>query len=111
MKQKPFTAAQLAAFKRNAALPEDQRKPVVKFFCPWGAATWLISELDEDGETMFGLCDLGHGTPELGYVLLQDLAFLRGPFGLTIERDIYFTADKTLSAYADEARAKGRIMA
>ena len=30
--------------------------PVVKFFNPVGAATWLLSELDEDGDTLFGLC-------------------------------------------------------
>jgi Protein of unknown function (DUF2958) len=29
---------------------------------------------------------------------------------LPIERDIHFEADKTLSAYADEARAHGRIV-
>lgn len=110
MKQKPFTAAQVAALARNRALPEEARKPIVKFFCPWGAATWLISEVDPDGR-MFGLCDLGHGCPELGYVLLWDLKAMRGPWGLTIERDLHFTADKTLAAYADEARATGRIAA
>lgn len=30
--------------------------PVVKFFNPLGAATWLATELDEDGDTLFGLC-------------------------------------------------------
>jgi DUF2958 family protein len=30
--------------------------PVVKFFNPVGAATWLLSELDSDGDTLFGLC-------------------------------------------------------
>ena len=45
--------------------------PVVKLFCPWGAATWLLSELDpEDEDIAFGLCDLGFGCPELGSVRL-----------------------------------------
>jgi hypothetical protein len=43
--------------------------PVVKFFSPVGAATWLFSELDEDGDTLFGLCDLGFGcSPQVSLV-------------------------------------------
>ncbi len=87
-------------------------KPVVKFFNPCGAATWLITELASDGDTMFGLCDLGMGSPELGYVSLKELSEVRvKPFGLGIEREIHWKADKTLSAYADEAREKGRLIA
>ena len=85
-------------------------KPVVKFFNPCGAATWLISEMDEDG-MMFGLADLGFGTPELGYVSFHELATIRLAFGLGIERDMHFKATKALSEYADEARKLGRIAA
>ena len=85
-------------------------KPVVKFF-GGGACTWLISEMDEDG-IMFGLCDLGMGFAELGSVDFAELAALRfPPFGLGIERDMYWTAKKTLTEYADEARDLGRIAA
>jgi hypothetical protein len=59
----------------------------------------------------FGLCDLGMGTPELGFVCMREICELRGPLGLPVERDRHFDADKTLSAYADEARARGRIAA
>ena len=32
-------------------------QPVVKLFTPWGAATWLLSELDPaDTDIAFGLC-------------------------------------------------------
>lgn len=58
----------------------------------------------------YGLCDLGMGTPELGFVSMREIRELRGPLGLPIERDLHFDADKTLSAYADEARAHGRIV-
>jgi hypothetical protein len=79
-----------------------------KLFTPWAGATWLLSELDpSDQDIAFGLCDLGQGTPELGYVRLTELRNLRGPGGLTVERDLWFKADKTLQAYADEARACG----
>jgi len=56
-----------------------------------------------------GLCDLGMGCPEIGFVCMYELRDLRGPFGLPIERDLHFDADKTLSAYAAEAREHGRI--
>jgi len=86
--------------------------PVVKLFCPWGAATWLLTELDpQDPDLAFGLCDLGFGTPELGSVRLSELQSVRGPGGLTIERDLHFTADKTLTAYAYEARQHSGIRA
>ena len=57
----------------------------------------------------FGLCDLGMGEPELGYVSLAELRTVRGKLGLPLERDLHFTADKTLSAYAEEARGRGSI--
>ena len=51
------------------------------------------------------------GYPELGSVSLSELEALRGRLNLPVERDLYFTATKTLSAYADEARAHGAIKA
>ena len=97
---------------RASGLPEEDFKPVVKLFCPWGAATWLLTEIDpEDPDIAFGLCDLGMGFPELGNVSLKELESVTGPGGLTIERDIHFRADKPLSAYAEEARLHQRIIA
>jgi len=40
---------------------------------------------------------------------MHELRNLRGSPGLPIERDLHFEADKTLSAYAAEAREHGRI--
>jgi hypothetical protein len=85
-------------------------KPVVKLFTPDGNATWLLTELEPDSDLAFGLCDLGLGEPELGYVSLIELRSVRGALRLPIERDMHFEADKTLSAYAEEARAHGRIV-
>ncbi|GFE72397.1 DUF2958 domain-containing protein [Novosphingobium sp. TCA1] len=84
--------------------------PVAKLFVPWGAATFLISECDGDG-LAFGLSDLGFGSPELGYISLDELAEITGPGGLRVEEDIHFRADKPLSKYAEDARAHGRIRA
>jgi len=99
----------LAALEKNRGVPSP--KPVVKFFNPCGAATWLIADIDEDGDTLFGLCDLGMGCPELGYVSLRELENLRLPFGLKIERDRSFKASKSLLEYANEASANGCIRA
>jgi hypothetical protein len=96
----------------NALADEKDHEPVVKLFTPDGNATWLLTEADaDDPDRLFGLCDLGLGTPELGYVSLAELTALRGMLGLPIERDLHFIADKPLSAYAEEARLKGRISA
>jgi len=90
------------------AQPDIDFKPVVKLFTPDGQCTWLLTELGRD-DIAFGLCDLGMGCPELGYVSMTELRALRGPLGLPIERDEHFDADKTLSAYADEARQRGYV--
>ena len=42
---------------------------------------------------------------------MRELREVRGPLGLPIERDLHFEADKPISAYAEEARARGRIAA
>ncbi len=41
---------------------------------------------------------------------MLELAQYRGPFGLGIERDIHFTANYSLSIYAEAARAAGHIV-
>lgn len=85
--------------------------PVVKLFTPDAGATWLLTEIDpEDHDHAFGLCDLGLGTPELGWVSLQELATVRGRLDLPVERDLHFRAEKRLSAYARDARLVGRVV-
>ncbi|MFD2429868.1 DUF2958 domain-containing protein [Sphingobium scionense] len=88
---------------------EPDPAPVVKFFNPLGAATWLATELYDDGDTLFGLADLGFGCPELGCVSLSELAGIRLSFGLQIERDIGFSTTASLSVWADTARRAGSI--
>lgn len=86
--------------------------PVVKLFTPDAGATWLLTEIDpDDHDHAFGLCDLGLGYPELGWVSLAEIATVRGRLGLPVERDLHFEAQKRLSTYAREARLAGRIVA
>jgi hypothetical protein len=83
--------------------------PVVKFFNPLGEGVWLASELDADGDTLFGLADLSY--PELGSFSLEELASITLPFGMGIERDILFTGDFPISVWAEAAREAGSIRA
>jgi hypothetical protein len=85
--------------------------PVVKLFNPVGAATWIATEFADDGDTLFGLADLGFGCPELGYFSLGEIRSVRLPFGLAIERDLYFDPLGPLSIWTDEARRYGSIVA
>ena len=85
-------------------------KPVVKLFTSDAQCTWLLTELDPDGGLAFGLCDLGLGCPELGYVSLVERSAVRGKLGLPIERDQHFIANETISVYAGVARARGCIV-
>lgn len=84
--------------------------PVIKVFNPLGAATWLATEIGEDDDTLFGLADLGFGCPELGYFSLSELAGVRLPFGLHIERDIAFATAHPLSTWAAVSRRAGSIL-
>lgn len=108
-----LTPALHAALRVNAdhsAEIDHDPAPVVKFFNPLGAATWLATELYEDGDTLFGLADLGFGCPELGCFSLSELASLRLPFGLGIEHDIGFSTAVSLSVWADTARRAGSVI-
>lgn len=102
----------LANAARKTEQPDFDPLPVVKLQTLFLPCTWLLTELDPGDPNMaYGLCDLGMGSPEIGSVYLPELAALKmGPMAV-VERDQFFKASKTLSAYADEARAAGRIIA
>ena len=55
----------LTGTQRNGLLANGRQRdqdhiPVVKFFNPLGEGVWLGTELDEDGDIMFGLCCVQH---------------------------------------------------
>ncbi len=84
--------------------------PLVKLFTPDANATWLLTELDPDNPTLaFGLCDLGLGSPELGYVSLDEIASVRGPMGLPVERDQHYRETRPLCVIAKLARRAGHV--
>ena len=61
----------------------------VKFFTPWSCWTWYASEYDPEERIFFGVV-VGMER-ELGYFALDELEAVRGPAGLQIERDLYWT--------------------
>mmetsp|Transcript_42350 Transcript_42350/g.99631 ORF Transcript_42350/g.99631 Transcript_42350/m.99631 type:complete len:157 (-) Transcript_42350:387-857(-) len=101
----------LANGRESLENPDFDPAPVVKLFTPDAGATWLLTEIDpDDHDHAFGLCDLGLGMPEIGWVSLSELATVRGRLGLPVERDLHFRAEKRLSAYARDARLAGRVV-
>ena len=74
----------------NEGTPADQVPIVAKFFTPDGSASWFITEGNLQTGMLFGLCDLGFGFPELGYITLQELEETRGRLGLPVERDRHY---------------------
>ena len=81
-------------------------KPWLKLFTPFGSATWLISELHDHGEDihLFGLCDLGMGYPELGYISLKEIEDLNADSGIPkVERDLYWEPKADLKLYHTKA--------
>ena len=91
---------------------EHGHKPLVKIFNPYGGGVWLISEADPSApDLLFGLCDLGMGFPEVGYVTRSELEGVRvPPFGFGLERDLYWEAKCPLAKYTDLARQKQAIV-
>ncbi len=106
-----ITDEQRTALRANADMRAPDPCPVIKLFNPAGPATWLATELGADGDTLFGLADLGFGCPELGFFSLGEIGRLRLPFGLSIERDRAFATPFPLSVWADQARQSGSILA
>ncbi|ACQ95756.1 hypothetical protein M218_04585 [Burkholderia pseudomallei MSHR338] len=85
--------------------------PVVRLFTPDAHATWLLVSLDPaDGDTAYGLIDLGLGMPELGEIKLSDLASIVGPRQQPVMRDRYFRAVRPLSEYLRLAEENGSVL-
>ena len=100
----------LAHGKARAAGHAIDPVPVVRLFTPDAHLTWVLAALDPaDGDTAYGLIDLGLGMPELGTVKLSDLASIVGPRKQPVMRDQYFQPTRTLAQYARLAQRDGAI--
>lgn len=101
-------AKKLPALYANDNKEAKDIKVPLKLF--GGACTWYITEMDPESGTMFGLCDLGMGFPELGYVSLNELKSVRfPPLGLPVERDMWWNTNITLDKVMDKVMNGDRI--
>ncbi len=101
----------LAKLIENGHTSEEQDGfdpfPVVKLFTPDAAATWLLTEAYPEGPDvrLFGLCDLGMGCPELGYLMLSEIEDVRGKLGLPRLSATFISGPNTVSAPTPSSRA------
>ncbi|HET9533151.1 MAG TPA: DUF2958 domain-containing protein [Blastocatellia bacterium] len=72
---------------------ENEKDPMVyvKLFTPWTGWTWYITEGSPEGDDFIVFPYVIGLEHEWGYASLTELESIRGPGGLTIERDLYFT--------------------
>ena len=78
---------QLPSLYSTQDIPLQQKEVWLHFFI--GGSDWWAVEFDPDSGIFFGKADLGF--PELGSFSLEELEGYKGPLGLGIERDLYFT--------------------
>jgi hypothetical protein len=73
---------------------ETVKDPIVvaKFFNSFGAGRWYATEYIPDERVFFGYVSIfGDWNDEWGYFSLDELESVKGPLGLGIERDLYWT--------------------
>ena len=82
-------------------------KIICKLFNPCGMATWWIYEhIEEDIYMAFCLLN-DPAYAEIGTISLEELANVKLPLGLSIERDIHFpVGEKTLKEVWDEVKGR-----
>ena len=84
-------------------------KAICKFF-GGSSATWVIFGRDKsDPDILMCVADLGMGCVEGGSVSLSELESIKfPPFGLPVERDLYFSNEgKTMSFFLEQNSLAG----
>ena len=82
--------------------------PVVHLSIPCTDCHWLLTDIAPNSDVAFGLCDLGMGFPELGYVRLGEIiSCTRIP---PVERNNMFKALAPISRYHEEALKEQQIV-
>ena len=89
---KLLTKAILKRFEKVGS-QEEIKDPIiiVKYFNPAGRGTWYATEYDPTDRTFFGYVSIfGDHCDEWGRFSLAELENIKLPWGLGIERDLYF---------------------
>lgn len=65
--------------------------PIFRLFLPDSAMTWLVCSMEDDGDTLWVVGDMGFGCVEYGTASLEELETLQsGRFKMSVERDKYW---------------------
>jgi hypothetical protein len=76
---------------------ENSKDPIIvaHYFNPTGAGDWYATEYNPEDRCIFGYASIFHDwNDEWGYTSLDELEAYKGPLGLGIERDLYWTERK-----------------
>ena len=106
-------ATRLAALRENSKHCHKQGhdpQPVVHLYLPGSSHQWLLTELHTHDDVAFGLCDLGAGFPELGYVDLREVLAAAASVNAELRCNLAFRPVAPLSEYAEQARRAQRIV-
>lgn len=74
---------------RTERIPLAQKTVRVKLFIPWTNWTFFVIECDAEGKRAWGI--VSGFEDEIGYFDIPELSAVRGPGGLTAERDLHFS--------------------
>lgn len=74
--------------KKLPPLNSATNKAFVKWFTPWSNWTWFVMEYDPTTGDCYGFVE--GIEKEFGYFNMQEIAEIKGPFGLKVERDLLF---------------------
>lgn len=85
--------AKLPKFYETENVDLLDKVAVVKYFNPCGSQTWYGIEYSPEENSFFGYVT-GMQEDELGYFSLDELASVKLPFGLSIERDLHWSPKK-----------------
>jgi hypothetical protein len=92
---KLLTKAILKKLNDNYSKGDKESLPL-KLFNACGAQTWLINSIEPDGDTMWGLADLGFECVEWGTMSLSEMmgCKINYPYKFMLERDLWWRGGK-----------------
>jgi hypothetical protein len=89
------------AMKANllARRSAEEAIPQYRLFLPDSECTWLVCSMEEDGDTLWVVADIGAGVVEYGTQSLEELETATSSrFKMRVERDLHWRGtDKTMS--------------
>ena len=80
--------------KKIPALHSGTNTAYVKWFAPWTNWSWLVMEYDPQTGDCFGFVE--GLEKEFGYFNIKEIENLKGPYGLKVERDMWFDSTEVV---------------